>query len=62
MTASTSAGQGPESETVAEAPQSSGPAAVASFTQTVTRAVKEDITMECRTAGRPKPVVTWMYQ
>ena len=57
------AGQGAESAFVAEKPQSPGvPATVASFSQTVTRAVKEDVRLGCFVLGQPKPTVTWKYK
>lgn len=62
MSASTLQGEGPDSEIVAETPQSPVPAAVASFSQEVIRAVKEEIRLECKAIGLPKPTVEWKYK
>lgn len=59
VTAATSAGEGPESSVVSETPQTPVPATVASFSTTVTAAVREEAALECRAVGSPRPVRTW---
>ncbi len=59
--ASTLIGYGPESGIVSETPQTPVPATLASFSSRVTRAVKEDVVLECRAVGQPRPVLTWRF-
>ena len=59
VTASTRAGQGPESTIVAETPNEPSPAAVSSFSRTVLAAVKESVRLECRAVGTPEPTLKW---
>ena len=62
VTASTMKGRGPESQIVTETPQSPVPAAVASFSRQVIHAVKEEVRLECRAVGDPRPVTAWKYK
>ena len=55
-------GQGPESDIVAETPQTPIPAGIASFSGRVTHAVKEEVILDCRAVGQPKPVLSWKYK
>ena len=62
----TLAGEGPESAFVSEKPRENEgdnlPATIASFSQTVTRAVKESLKLECFAIGHPKPDVNWKFK
>ena len=62
----TLAGEGPESAFVSEKPRESEgdnlPATIASFSQTVTKAVKESLKLECFAIGHPKPDVNWKFK
>ena len=53
------AGEGQVSEIVAETPQVSIPAGIASFSQTVTHALKESVEMKCVAVAIPSPKVYW---
>ena len=59
MSAFTLAGEGQVSEIVAETPQVSNPAGIASFSQKVIHAVKETVEMDCVVVGIPYPSLYW---
>ena len=59
VSAFTLAGEGQVSEIVAETPQVSIPAGIASFSQTVTHALKESVEMKCVAVAIPSPKVYW---
>ncbi|TRY70745.1 hypothetical protein TCAL_04830 [Tigriopus californicus] len=61
VTASTLPGEGPESEIVAETPQTPLPASIASFSQKVTHALKEEVRLFCTSVGQPKPINSWSF-
>ena len=60
--ANTAAGAGPDSSIVGETPHTPVPAKIASFTQTVIKAVKESVDFECKVVGDPKPELTWNFK
>ncbi len=59
VSAFTLAGEGQVSEIVAETPQVSIPAGIASFSRMVIRALKESVEMKCVTVGIPAPTLQW---
>ena len=59
VSAFTLAGEGQVSEIVAETPQVSIPAGIASFSQKVIHAVKESVEMSCIMVGIPYPTLSW---
>ncbi len=62
VTASTMIGEGPESDIVSETPQSPVPAAIATVSQEIIKAVKEEARLECKAIGQPTPRLDWSYK
>ncbi len=60
--ASTSAGDGPESQIVSETPQTPVAATLASFSRLVIAAVKEEAVLDCVAVGQPKPDRQWSHE
>jgi len=59
VSAATAVGEGPESSVASEAPQTPAPARLASFSQVVLAAVREDVALACEAVGRPEPDRSW---
>ena len=59
VSAFTLAGEGQVSEIVAETPQVSVPASIASFSQEIIHAVKETVEMKCVAVGIPSSSLHW---
>lgn len=59
VTASTRIGQGPSTPVIKLSPSSVVPAAVISFSQTLSVAWRVDVKLACLYVGTPKPHVEW---